>query len=117
MSASISWFNSVTYYLQMNKVIALMFLLFLYSFNEKSDLVINTTIDSCEKYRNIKITLIRCDHKQSDEFLASCIVENNRIIVPQVLSDAKFKQLYESANYIKFKLLIGSSCQEQIIKI
>ena len=94
-----------------------MLLIFLCSFDVKSDLIIATKIDSCEKYRNIKITLIRCDHKQSDEFLASCIVENNRIIVPQVLSDAKFKQLYESANYIKFKLLIGSSCQEQIIKI
>ena len=94
-----------------------MLLIFLCSFDVKSDLIIATKIDSCEKYRNIKITLVKCDNKESQEFYAYCIIEENRVIVPQILSNAKFKQLYESANYIKFKLLIGSSCQEQIIKI
>ena len=91
--------------------------MFLCSFDVKSDLVIATKIDSCEKYRNIKITLVKCDNKESQEFYAYCIIEENRVIVPKVLSDAKFKKLYESANYIKLKLLIGSSCQEQIIKL
>jgi hypothetical protein len=101
----------------MNRLVGLIFLLFLYSFNEKKDLVINTSIDSCEKYRNIKIILIKCDKKESCEFITSCIVETNRIIVPEILSNAQFKKLYESADYIKVKLLIGSSCQEQVIKL
>lgn len=91
--------------------------MFLCSFDVKSDLVIATKIDSCQRYRNIKITLVKCDNQESDEFLAYCIVEEDRVIVPQILSDTKFKQLYESANYIKIKLLIGSYCQEQIIKL
>lgn len=103
--------------LLMNKILFILLLIFLYSFDQKTDLVINTKIDSCEKYRNIKITLVKCDNRDSQEFYAYCIIEQNRVIVPQILSNAKFKKLYESASYIKLKLLIGSSCQEQIIKL
>jgi hypothetical protein len=101
----------------MNKILFILLLIFLCSFDQKTDLVINTKIDSCEKYRNIKITLVKCDNRDSQEFYAYCIIENDKIIVPNILSDMKFKKLYESANYIKFKLLIGSSCGEQIIKL
>jgi hypothetical protein len=103
--------------LLMNKILFILLLIFLCSFDQKTDLVINTKIDSCEKYRNIKITLVKCDNRDSQEFYAYCIIENDKIIVPNILSDMKFKKLYESANYIKFKLLIGSSCGEQIIKL
>lgn len=103
--------------LLMNRILFILLLIFLCSFDQKTDLVINTKIDSCEKYRNIKITLVKCDNRDSQEFYAYCIIENDKIIVPNILSDMKFKKLYESANYIKFKLLIGSSCGEQIIKL
>jgi len=103
--------------LLMNRILFILLLIFLCSFDKKTDLVINTKIDSCEKYRNIKITLVKCDNRDSQEFYAYCIIENDKIIVPNILSDMKFKKLYESANYIKFKLLIGSSCGEQIIKL
>ena len=91
--------------------------LLLMSFSEKNDLVINTDINSCDKYRNIKIIFVNCNNQQSVEFITSCRIEEHKIIVPSVLSNELFKKSYESADYMKLKLLKGTSCIEQVVKL
>ena len=95
----------------------LIFVLCLMSFTGKNDLIIKTDIDSCDKYRNIKIVFVNCDNKYSTEFIAGCRIEDHEIIVPDVLSNDLFRKSYESANYMKVKLLRGAICIEQIVKL
>jgi len=83
----------------------------------KNDLVIDSNIDSCDKYRNIKIIFVNCNNQQSVEFITSCRIEEHKIIVPSVLSNELFKKSYESADYMKLKLLKGTSCIEQVVKL
>jgi len=87
------------------------------SFTGKNDLVINSEVNSCDKYRNIKIIFINCNNQNSDEFITSCRIEDKKIIVPGILNYPSFKKSYESADYMKIKLLRGSICEEQIIKL
>jgi hypothetical protein len=100
-----------------SKMMYALIILSLMSFDIKNDLVIKADVNSCDKYRNIKITFFKCNNQYSPEYIASCRVEDNKIIVPNVLRDESFKKNYESANYMKIKLLRGTICDEQIIKL
>ena len=99
------------------KIAFIVCLLAFYSFTPKNDLVINTSVESCDKYRNVKIIFVKCDKSYSPEYIASCKVEGDRVVIPGVFSNDVFRNHYESADYMKVKLLRGTACDEQIVKL
>jgi hypothetical protein len=87
------------------------------SFNLKTDLVLKCDVSSCDKYRNVKVVFVNCRKEKSEEYITSCVVGDGCITLPSVLSFPNFKKSYESAEYMKIKLLRGTICEEQTIKL
>lgn len=98
-------------------LVILFFLLTSSVIKRGDDLIIDTSIDSCDRYRNIKITFINCGVVGSSSYITNCKIDSNQIIVPNIMKFPNFRQSYESSTHIKIKILKGVSCEEQIIKI
>jgi len=95
----------------------LLFITYSFTYEKEGDLIIKTNVDSCELYRNIKITFINCGVSTSKEFIASCKCTSDSIVVPDIMKFKNFKDAYEASSQFKIKLLKASGCTEQIIKI
>ena len=95
----------------------LIFLLLSFTFKEGDNLVINTSIDSCNKYRNVQIVFIKCGEVNSRKYIANCKIDSNRIVVPDIMKYDDFRSSYENSTHMKIKILKGITCEEQIIKL
>jgi hypothetical protein len=92
-------------------------LLLSFTFKEGDNLVIDTSIDSCDKYRNVQIIFIKCGEINSRKYIANCKIDSNRIVVPDIMKYDDFRLSYESSTHMKIKILKGITCDERIIKL